>query len=205
MKVPEKIDWVGKWEGRVVACIASGPSLTQADCDLVRAAGLPTIVTNTTYQLCPWADVLFAFDSKWWKSHIAEVNKVFKGEKITRSVAGPSYGVRSLRLQGWAPTFMNSGADAIGLCVVAQAKRVILLGCDGGKLNGATHWHGDHGPKMSNAMSISEWPKRFRMAAKYAKEHNVEVVNCSRHTVLDCFPRVPLETALSEVSEAVAG
>jgi len=54
------------WPGATVACLASGPSLTRADVALVRAQGLPTIVVNTTYQMAPWADVLYACDAKWW-------------------------------------------------------------------------------------------------------------------------------------------
>jgi hypothetical protein len=64
-----------------VVCIASGPSLTAEDVERVRAAGHPVIVTNTTFRLAPWADVLFGMDSKWWKEYHKEVDSVFTGRK----------------------------------------------------------------------------------------------------------------------------
>ncbi len=51
------------WRGRTVACFASGPSLTIEDCVSARDAGCPTIVSNTTYRLTPWADALYAHDA----------------------------------------------------------------------------------------------------------------------------------------------
>src|SRR3546814_7286157 len=58
-----------RWDGMTVACIASGPSLTAEDCESIRTAGLPAIVTNNTWQLAPWADVLYAGDYQWWKRY----------------------------------------------------------------------------------------------------------------------------------------
>lgn len=195
--------WRGRWVGETVAVIASGPSLTEADCEAVRAAGWRTIVTNTTYELCPWADVLYSFDSKWWEKH-GERAKDFAGEKLTRMLVGRKFGASSLYLQGWLPSFLNSGADSIGLAVIAGASRVVLLGCDAARTGGKTHWHGDHPAGLSNAKSIAEWPKRFASAGRFAAQNKVEVINCSRETVLTCFPRAPLENLLSEASAAVA-
>lgn len=195
--------WRGRWAGRTAAVIASGPSLTQADCDAVRDSGWRTIVTNTTYEMCPWADVLYGFDSKWWNKH-GEAAQHFKGEKLTRTLEGRRFGASSLYLQGWLPCFLNSGADSISLAVVAGAARVVLLGCDAARTGGKTHWHGDHPKGLNNANSISEWPKRFALAGRFAASNNVEVINCSRETVLTCFTRLPLEKVLSEASEAVA-
>jgi hypothetical protein len=50
--------------GQTVFCIASGPSLTQADCDKIK--GRRAIVVNTSYKLAPWADVLFFTDTGWY-------------------------------------------------------------------------------------------------------------------------------------------
>lgn len=194
-----KGDWRGCWEGRTVICIASGPSLTQEDCEACRASGHPVIVSNTTFRLCPWADVLFAFDYKWWREYGKEVESVFKGARVCCSPIR-SHGVQMLHHEKWFQHFHNSGASSISLAVAAGAKRVILLGFDCQKTGGKTHWHGDHPKSLGNARSIGNWPKQFKNVATYASQSLVEVLNCSRETALKCFTRVNLEEVLLEAS-----
>lgn len=190
-------DWTGRWAGRTVACLASGPSLTREDCDRVHVAGLPTIVTNTTFRLCPWADVLFGFDARWWREHLSEVSKVFEGERLTCSPVGRALGVPTLHGAQWFTSYHNSGAAAISLALASGAKRVVLLGYDCQKTGGMTHWHGDHPKTLGNAVSMPRWPHHFKQVARRAQSLGVEVVNCSRETALTCFPRAPLELILS--------
>jgi hypothetical protein len=193
-----RAEWLKELAGTVV-CIASGPSLTAEDCELVRASGLPTIVTNTTYQLCPWATVLLAFDENWWKVHHAQVAKDFKGRRVTCSNNGAKYGalsLRTLRLMSFKP-FGNSGAAAVSLAALAGAKKVILLGYDCQHTAGRTHWHGDHPAPLGNAGSVGKWPKQFAQVAMYAKGRRCQVVNASRSTALTCFARSTLEEALA--------
>lgn len=189
-------EWVGRWAGRTVVCLASGPSLTPDDCNLVRLSGHPTIVTNTTFRLAPWADVLFGFDSKWWKEYGNEVAGVFKGDRVTCSVVGHSLGIATMHQQHWFRHFNNSGASAISLAIIGGAKRVILLGYDCQKTDGKTHWHGDHPRALGNAHSLPNWPRFFANVAKYAKTVDIPVLNCSRATALACFPRVELENVI---------
>lgn len=181
-------DWVGRWAGRTVACIASGPSLTVEDCDAVHAAGLPTIVTNTTFRLCPWADALMGFDGRWWTQYRAEVDATFKGRRMTCSTL-KHLGAESIHQVPWFRQFANSGASAISLAIAASARRVLLLGYDCQRTGGRAHWHGDHEKMLSNCKSIAEWPRIFSSVAKFAKSKDVEIINCSRATALQCFPR----------------
>jgi hypothetical protein len=191
-----KADWQGRWKGRQVVCIASGPSLTDEDIAAVRRAAHPVIVTNTTFRLCPWAEVLFGFDGNWWKEYKAEVDAGFSGAKLTCSMAGARMGIPSLRDEKWFEGFGNSGAAAISLAVVGEARRVVLLGFDCQRTDGKTHWHGDHPKTLGNARSIGNWPKQFKNVARFAREAGVEVVNSSRQTALTCFTRAPLEAVL---------
>lgn len=190
-------DWIGRWKGKTVVCIASGPSLTPEDCEKVRAAGHPTIVTNTTFKMCPWADVLFGFDSAWWRQYKKEVDEVFKGALLTCSLTGQALGVDSLYQQdAWIRSYGNSGAAAISLAVVGAADRVLLLGYDCQKTGGKSHWHGDHPKSLGNAKSLATWPRKFGQVAAFSASKRVPVVNCSRETALKCFPRMSLEQAL---------
>jgi hypothetical protein len=184
------------WAGQTVVCIASGPSLTPEDCDRVR--GLRTIVTNTSFRLAPWADVLFGFDAKWWREHIAEVRSVFKGRMLSQAqVASNVAGVESLYGSKWFRGFGNSGACAISVALCAGASRVVLIGYDCGFTpDGKRHWHPDHPNGMSNCKSIARWPYQFGQVAKEAEKRKVPVLNASRQTALKCFARVGLAEAL---------
>ncbi len=192
-----KDEWINRWQGRTVACIASGPSLTPEDCSVVRAAAHPTIVTNTTFRLCPWADVLFAFDGAWWRLYRKEVEQTFKGRCLTYSVIGKSIGIETLYQSSWFRHFNNSGAAAISLAMHGGAKRIVLLGYDCQKgPKGETHWHGDHAKGLGNARSMPNWSRHFKSVAKTAESKAVRIENATRSTALTCFARVDLQAAL---------
>jgi hypothetical protein len=185
------------WKGRTVVCLASGPSLTQEDCDAVRVAGLTTIVTNTTFRRAPWADMLFGFDSRWWREHIAEVRQVFKGRLVSASQIAPNLGVESTFCVPWFRQYANSGACAISMAVAGGASKVVLLGfdCQNGP-NGEKHWHGDHPPGLSNCLSMPRWGQVFKRVAQDVEAQGVPVINATRSTALRCFERQPLEQAI---------
>lgn len=179
-----------------MVCIASGPSLTVADCEMVRESGHPVVVTNTTFRLCPWADVLFGFDFRWWKVHHVEVNEVFRGRKISSAQHVGRYGVESAWANSWFPVYRNSGCCAVSIAMSAGASRVVLLGYDGGFFDNRKHWHGDHPKGLDNASTVAQWGYLFGVLARRARQAGVTVVNASRRTHLTCFPTIGLEEAL---------
>src|SRR5690606_31872717 len=100
---------------REAVCIASGPSLTADDCDLVRrwrsageAAGeaqageaaqeRAVVVVNTTFRLAPWADALFAMDENWWKHHHEEVAATFTGRRTSTNQYLRRWGVEGVEI-----------------------------------------------------------------------------------------------------------
>lgn len=184
-----------------MVCIASGPSLTAEDCEAVRGSGLYTIVTNTTFQRCLWANAVLAYDFKWWKRYKAEVLANFKGRRLTCAAQARMFGAMPLQSLIKFRSFGNSGASAISLAALARASRVVLVGYDCQFTGGKTHWHGDHPPGMSNAISVEKWPAKFAQVAAYAAQLKVPVVNASRATALTCFPRVQLEDEIDPDQE----
>lgn len=182
------------WTGRTVVCIASGPSLTAEDCERVR--GMMSIVTNTTFRLCPWADVLFGYDTTWWTWHLKEVQATFNGLLFTHGSNHAKH-VQSASLHPRYRDFHNSGACAIALAIACGASRVVMLGYDCQKTGGRWHHHADH-PPGRNCDTMAKWPGWFAELAAYAKQHGAEVVNASRVTALECFPRVDLEEAIGD-------
>lgn len=176
-------------------CIASGPSLTLADVELVRqwrTAGRRVYAVNNSVQLAPWADAMFAMDRAWWNAY-RDIHEPFKGKKYGPNIG--KYGVTHIP----KPRFNspgNSGAGAIALAILHGATTVYLLGYDCQHTDGKAHWHVDHPTepvRMGNAASVARWPAQFAKLAKRAT-----IINCTRVTALDCFPRATLETVTAE-------
>lgn len=181
------------WDGQTVVCIASGPSLTEEDCARVKLSGLRTVVVNTSFRRAPWADILFAFDTKWWKVYGAEARATFPGMKLSGSPMAHKYGAES---PNWFSLFTNSGASAASIALASGASKVVLIGYDASEEEGRKHWHDDHPAELGNCDSMDNWPYQFRLLAKQAQRRGAEVLNASRRTELTCFPRVELEAVL---------
>lgn len=96
-------------------------------------------------------------------------------------------------------TGMNSGFQALSLAALFGVRRVILLGYDFAEGNrGKRHWHGDHPKGLGNAPPgrYPAWGRAMGFLAADLKRAGIEVINCSRHTSLRCFPRIELGDAL---------
>jgi hypothetical protein len=120
---------------------------------------------------------------------LEEVNATFEGERF---IGNPSRHKTVTEIRD-IDCFGNSGIGSIQLAIKGGAKRILLLGYDCQVTQGKTHWHGDHPKGLANARFLSTWPDKFRQFSKSVK---VEIINCSRETALDCFPRMTLAKAL---------
>jgi predicted peroxiredoxin len=172
------------------ACIASGPSLTREDCEAVRAAGLPTIVTNNTWELCPWANAIYAMDRAWWREYLDRVKHEFTGRRISahRGITG----VETIHVRHG----QTSGQGAIDLAAKWGARRIILLGYDYMHTNGQRHWHGNHKKGLGNADKVPGRICNVDRLAKQLQNQGIQIINCSRKTAVRCFERMELEKAL---------
>ncbi len=198
-----------RWPGATVVICASGPSLTREDLaylELVHAAGrVRVIVINTTYELAPWADCLYACDGVWWSTHPAAAH--FAGLKYALEAPARWYGAVALRNTGRTgleldpsglKTGNNSGYQAINLAVHLGAARIVLLGYDlqlGP--DGATHWHRPH--PAPRRLPFAEWLRYFRTLAAPLADLGITVVNATRRTALDVWPLEALEDAIAGV------
>lgn len=182
-----------RWQNQIAACIASGPSLTPEDCDMVRAAGIKAIVVNTSFRLAPWADVLYAGDRQWWQAYGDEAPEI---EKWTASIdAAERRGINYRPVADWE----NSGMQAIELAVSFGATRIVLLGYDMQHTGGLRHWHPDHPEQMENADGIEHWAARFDSLPQ--RFPHVDLINCSRHTAIRGIRRMELTECLSRYAE----
>ena len=191
------------WPGSTIVCLGGGPSLTQADVDYCRGRDVHVIAVNDAYRLAPWADVLYACDSKWWGWHKGV--RTFAGRKYSLQAASSIWpGVQVLKNTGesgleLAPTGLktgrNSGYQAMNLAVHLGAARILLLGydmrCGPG---GQTHWFGRH-PNQSEP-PVALFLQRFPSIVAPLKALGIAVVNCSRETALTLWPCLPIDEAL---------
>jgi hypothetical protein len=193
------------WEGRTVAVLASGPSMSAKVADRVRAAGLPTVVTNDTWRLAPWADVLYAADRSWWEHYWKEVEPL-PALKVGCEPGCKLPGVNWMRdtgREGFDPnpscirTGGNSGYQAIHLAAHAGARYIVLCGFD---MHGA-HWHGRHPDPLRNAGPgmFDKWVPRFATLERELSARGVRVVNCTPGTALRYWPCFDLDTVLESV------
>ncbi len=206
-----------EWKGETVAILASGPSLTRQQCDAVRGKCRVIAVNNQGIDterdgvmvpaFAPWADILYAADSKWWR-HYRDRALKFEGRKVTARATLPWPEVYSLIQSIEHPTFDprpthivsggNSGYQATHLAVHLGAKKIILLGFDmkDGQ-QGKRHWFGNHPGKLNSRGSYSTWKSAFDKFAGVLNRMDVQVINCTPNSALRSFRRAPLEVALS--------
>lgn len=154
----------------------------------------------------PWADVLYAADTRWWLTYKDRAYK-FAGLKVTiRDGNGLPDSIHALQVSPRSdfdprPTHLvtggNSGYQAIHLATHFGAKRIVLLGFDMqlGK-DKRRHWFGNHPGSLNATGNFPAWIRAFNKLAPTLEKAGVEVVNCSTATALTCFPRAKLEDTL---------
>lgn len=192
------------WEGETCVILASGPSMNQAVANTVR--GTRTIAINTTFQLAPWADMLYAADARWWKAYEKPIDgpswRILGGIKVACEPTQYKevHQIKNTGESGFDPDpgcvriGGNSGYQAIHIAAHAGAKRILLCGFD---MKGC-HWHGRHPEPLRNHGEgiYARWLKNFDGLAKALNGLGIEVLNCTPGSALKAFPMVALEEAL---------
>jgi hypothetical protein len=193
------------WSGQTCVIAASGPSLTHEQLQVARYTH-PLIVTNATFRLAPWADVIFGIDFMFWRSYADELRKAALMHKCwtcdsaaaerwqlkyMRNIARDGLGKRELCTGG------NSGYAAINLAYLFGCRRILLIGFDMREgPNGEKHWHPDHPSPCVQKHQFEEWLHKFTKLAADLKAEGCEVINCTPGSALDVFPRSTLESEL---------
>lgn len=200
------------WSGSTVVILASGPSLSEAQCAAVKEwrqaeteRARRVIAINNTFRRALWADMLYACDVHWWAVYLEEARATFAGELWTQDVRAQrehriKY-VESSRANGLGkrPGVIhqggNSGYQAINLAYQAGAEKIVLAGFD---MHG-THWHGKHGHGLPNTADwlFKLWVKNFDALAADLAAEGVDVVNCSPDSALRCFRAAKLDAELT--------
>ena len=188
------IRWADKpeidWTGQTAIIVASGPSAAGTDFDLL--VGHRVIAINRSWELVPWADVLFGMDGQFWHHH--QGVPTFGGRKVTASnLAAQAFGLDLL----FSPSGNNSGVRALYLAEAYGVTRALLVGFDMHPKAGV-HWHEKHGGVTHNpgVPEMRQWRAEMDRIAPVLAKRGMTVINCTPGSALTCFPKMSLREAL---------
>ena len=194
--------------------IGAGPSLTAEDCEIIRKRqqerGAYVICANRAIELCPWADALIAVDRVFFTLN-KDLVRGLSGVTINVGEWGDAIDTdcdivrwrwdrRGRRQDNWGicldPGVLawntSSGHHAINIAAHLSAKKVCLLGMDCREASGRSwHFHKDY--RTNTRLPISMWAENHAAIASAAHGLGIEIVNYSRVTGIDCYPRAMLD------------
>lgn len=201
--------WYPDWTGQTCVIVASGPSAKSVDLSFAKNKA-KFIVINTSWELAPWADVLYACDVGWWREHNGKNSnwRNFVGMKVTQDeLARQEFDIHRVICErhhenlvldrpgqvGWGG---NSGFHCINLSLQWGVKKIILVGYDM-QLDNGSHWHGDHkGLNNPTKPNVDRWRKTIDANAQTIQDLGVRVFNCSPVSALKRYPKTTIEEAL---------
>jgi len=169
------------------------------------------LVVNQSYELCPFADAVYACDKSWWdyRRGLPE----YRGLKITYSARVGYSDVRCIRIAegkheiltatpGVVGDGQNSGFQALNIAIQFGAKLVILVGFDMGKEKSSVHWYGLNtwkGARNPDAQDLARWAGHFDTAAPQLIKLGVTVLNLSPRSQIQAFKKCTAQEALDLV------
>lgn len=178
-------------------CIASGPSLTEADIEKCRRSGRKIYAVNDVYKLAPWANVLYAGDGDWWDYYNGAQG--FTGERwTTNDAAALKWGLKHMpgtsqglfHTDGLMCYGKHSGFQAINLAFLHGHRDIWLLGYDMGFERGTPkHFFGEHPQKINRMSQYADWIDHFNKAAPVMAKLGLKITNMTRTSALECFER----------------
>ena len=208
---PDRFKWWPDWRGECAAIVACGPSVKRDEVERLKDR-IHVVAIKESYDLCPWADVVYGCDAAWWIhrkglaqfggvkiAHGQQATSQFKGiHRVEISMATDSILTEQPMVIGNGG---NSGHQALNLAVQFGATDVILIGYDMGADPNHLHWYGRN--KWLNAnnpmnSNFNRWLRGFEIANKDLSRLGVSVVNASPISKINCFRMASLEETLNE-------
>lgn len=188
------------WNGETFLVCGCGPSLSLEEV-AKHSAKARVIAVNRAIEFIPNADVAFVYHGDLWP----EACRAFKGLKYTINRKCERHGFILLNCSGSAGiehlsrdsirSGCNSGYAAMNLAILLGAKRIGLMGMDCGKSpEGKRHFYDIEEPKMESLNPAYDlWLTAWGSAVKELHALNIEVVNLSPTSRIDCFPKMTIE------------
>ncbi len=181
-------------------CVATGESLTQDDIDYCQGKADIYAVKEAIYS-APFAKVVYCADGDWWD--LKKGLPSARAEKWTCSKeASLKYGLNHIDVKprelwsinkDYLASGGNSGFQTLNLAALHGYKKIVLLGYDYGFTAQKHFYDGTSLKRESRYSNYKEWLNHMRKAANLM---NVEVVNCTRKSTIDCFPSMSIQDAI---------
>ena len=197
---------------KTIACIATGPSITQQQVDIARDKGFDLFACNNGIFLAPDAKLLYAVNTAWWDHYWAGVKDLPCEKWTTNFEAAEKYGLLWIaERNGYGlstdPNVIHhghgSGFSLVSMAHKKGADRIVLLGYD-------LKYAPDYDPKNRNPgstprhffdeypQSMQHWPsvqvrngvhvELQQLYRNVAEQGLVEIINCTPGSALDAFP-----------------
>jgi hypothetical protein len=140
-------------------------------------------------------DIVYACDRQWWQEYEAQWQEIESARWTSNVDAAAMYGLQHIARMAQHPELVdghvsgggNSGHEAVSLAYHMGASAIILLGFDmlPGH-NGAQHWHGDHGGRLTNPgpSLYRKWTRNLHLLAASIEARGVPVRNATKKTAL---------------------
>lgn len=193
----------GMFFGKTIACVASGPSLTQEKIDFIKENFEIVLCCNSTFRDFPNAKLLFSYDHEWYCLNIEEIKNVFHGVRFCKDLATETCGhAYSLQHQKWFEQFGNSGATLLHIALHTDPDEIYLFGYDL-KVTDKTHYHGDHPEPLGNCNRIEHWGDDFDKLYDKNEEklRKIHVVNVNENSALNLFDEINFDECKNELLE----
>jgi len=194
---------------KIAVCIASGPSTTDEQIDLLKyyRSDLFVCCVNDAYLLFPSCDIIFAADRKWWRKRYHKVCESVTTRRFYTLERHNPYKNKITEIKHSNTLDQctddvvyhgsNSGQMAIHLLQKMKFQKIILIGFDFKKsTEGKVHFFGDHTDGLINATNMIQWREKFDPFVKFI-EDKVDLVNCSNDTTINSIRRSTLEIELA--------
>lgn len=194
-----------EWAGETAVILGGGPSLTQDDVDFARMSGVRRIATNNAFMLDPHADLLCWADVRWFYDNRDLIRDGYSGPlKVTwKPVSNPKG--HAINVLKWSrnefsldPSTVGgnqTGLGAINIAYHLGVARILLLGFDMTSKRGH-NWHELHARHATEDRYTLLFIPEMERAAQILQQRGVEVINCTPHSALQCFPTQSLEEVL---------
>lgn len=196
-----------------IAIIAGGPSLKGFDFSVLKNENIFTIAVNESGKYVPFSDMWFTLDPwglygpqiKWASRFSGKLfaavpeNFATKEAKIMAHRLTPKVDITYLHrifgegLSESTDTIHtgNSAYGALGAAYLMRPKKVLLLGVDG------THGYYYNYDKPNN--SLSHLPKLFAGTLPQLSAADIQVINGSPVSTVDCFYRCSPEMGVEKL------
>ena len=201
------------FEGKSVAIVAGGPSLTGFDFGLF--APRMTLAINRAHEFLPRACVLWWTDASYWRraresltAHAAAAKATGNiGYRASDELPASVHVCRLTGLSGFDPDpeclrhGNNSAYAAMHLAAHLGARRIVLFGVDMKHgADGRSHFHGGYDQTLRARTLERSMLPYFASLQKPLDARGIEVLNASPHSALKVWPRIGIEEGLQAVS-----